>query len=83
MADEAALEPARTLDQPEACAAQSRRQRLIALKYVEGRSNAEIGHMMGRTEGAIKALHHRTLKELHTLLGDADRTPERRERTRR
>ncbi len=59
------------------------RQRLIALKYVEGRSNAEIGHMMGRTEGAIKALHHRTLKELHTLLGDADRPPERRERTRR
>jgi RNA polymerase sigma-70 factor, ECF subfamily len=46
------------------------RQELIALKYVDGRTNAEIGRMMGRTEGAVKALHHRTLRELHALLAD-------------
>lgn len=48
------------------------RQRLIALKYVDGRTNADIGRMMGRTEGAIKALHHRTLRQLQEQLGDAE-----------
>lgn len=46
------------------------RQQLIALKYVDGRTNAEIGRMMGRTEGAIKALHHRTLRELQERLAE-------------
>jgi len=41
---------------------------LIALKYVDGLPNAEIGRMMGRTEGAIKALHHRTLRALQREL---------------
>lgn len=44
------------------------RQRLIALKYVDGLPNAEIGRMMGRSEGAVKALHHRTLRELQRRL---------------
>ncbi len=46
------------------------RQELIALKYVDGRTNAEIGRMMGRTEGAVKALHHRTLRELQHRLAE-------------
>lgn len=46
------------------------RQHLLALKYVEGCTNAEIGRRMGRTEGAIKALHHRTLGQLHDALGE-------------
>ncbi|MFN2127616.1 MAG: RNA polymerase sigma factor [Anaerolineales bacterium] len=37
------------------------RQQLLLLKYVEHLSNAEIGKIMGRTEGAIKSLYHRTL----------------------
>ena len=45
------------------------RQRLIALKYVDGLPNAEIGRIMGRSEGAVKALHHRTLRELQRRLG--------------
>ena len=49
------------------------RQRLITLKYVDGRSNAEIGRIMARTEGAVKSLHHRTLGELRRLLGDEER----------
>ena len=48
------------------------RQLLISLKYVDGRSNAEIGRIMARTEGAVKALHHRTLRELQQLLGDEE-----------
>lgn len=57
------------------------RQQLIALKYVDGRTNAEIGRMMGRSEGAIKALHHRTLRELQErLAGVQDGQPQRRGR---
>ncbi len=48
------------------------RQQLIALKYVDGLSNAQIGRIMGRTEGAVKSLHHRTLRQLHGALADAE-----------
>ncbi len=48
----------------------SDRQQLITLKYVNGLPNAEIGRIMGRTEGAVKALHHRTLHQLHGALSD-------------
>lgn len=37
------------------------RQQLLLLKFVEHHSNAEIGEIMDRTEGAIKSLYHRTL----------------------
>lgn len=40
------------------------RQQLLILKFVERLSNAEIGEIMGRTEGAIKSLYHRTLNTL-------------------
>jgi RNA polymerase sigma-70 factor (ECF subfamily) len=42
----------------------SDRQELLALKFVEHLSNAEIGAVMGRSEGAIKSLYHRTLMAL-------------------
>ncbi len=37
------------------------RQELLVLKFSEGLSNADIGSVMGRSEGAIKSLYHRTL----------------------
>jgi RNA polymerase sigma-70 factor (ECF subfamily) len=40
------------------------RQQLLILKFVERLSNAEIGSIMDRTEGAIKSLYHRTLNAL-------------------
>jgi len=40
------------------------RQQLLILKFAEGISNAEIGKVMGRSEGAIKSLYHRTLVAL-------------------
>jgi RNA polymerase sigma-70 factor (ECF subfamily) len=40
------------------------RQQLLILKFSEGLTNREIGQIMGRTEGAIKSLHHRTLLAL-------------------
>ena len=40
------------------------RQQLLVLKFVEGMSNEAIGQIMGRSEGAIKSLYHRTLLAL-------------------
>ena len=40
------------------------RQQLLILKFVEHLTNAEIGQIMGRTEGAIKSLYHRILMSL-------------------
>jgi RNA polymerase sigma-70 factor, ECF subfamily len=40
------------------------RQQLLLLKFVHDKSNAEIGDIMNRTEGAIKSLYHRTLLAL-------------------
>ena len=45
------------------------RQQLIILKFVEHMSNAEIGQIMGRTEGAVKSLYHRTLLSLRVDMG--------------
>ena len=62
------------------------RQQLLILKYVDRLSNAEIGLLMERTEGAVKSLYHRTLlalrKELSpdsdTLQEDPQPPPKRR-----
>ncbi|MEL7436859.1 MAG: sigma-70 family RNA polymerase sigma factor, partial [Chloroflexota bacterium] len=44
------------------------RQQLIILKFIEQKSNAEIGDIMDRTEGAVKSLYHRTLLSLRDEL---------------
>jgi RNA polymerase sigma-70 factor (ECF subfamily) len=46
----------------------SDRQQLVILKFTEHLSNAEIGQIMGRTEGAVKSLYHRTLIALRDEL---------------
>jgi RNA polymerase sigma-70 factor (ECF subfamily) len=46
------------------------RQNLLILKFVENLSNAEIGQIMGRSEGAVKSLYHRTLLALRDDIGD-------------
>jgi RNA polymerase sigma-70 factor (ECF subfamily) len=54
------------------------RQQLLILKYIERLSNAEIGAIMERTEGAIKSLYHRTLTALRQeLTRQEDRQEER------
>lgn len=45
------------------------RQNLLILKFVENMSNAEIGQIMGRSEGAVKSLYHRTLLSLRDEIG--------------
>ena len=48
------------------------RQDLLILKFVEQMTNSEIGQMMGRSEGAIKSLYHRTLRSLRTEMTHQD-----------
>jgi len=45
------------------------RQTLLILKFVDDLSNAEIGQIMGRSEGAVKSLYHRTLLALRDDIG--------------
>jgi RNA polymerase sigma-70 factor (ECF subfamily) len=49
------------------------RQDLLVLKFVNKQSNAEIGHILGRSEGAIKSLYHRTLLSLKSELMESSR----------
>jgi len=44
------------------------RQELLVLKHEQGLTNAEIGAVLGRSEGAIKSLYHRTLVALRKEL---------------
>jgi len=49
------------------------RQELLILKFVEQLPNAQIGQIMGRSEGAIKSLYHRTLIALRQDLDNLTR----------
>lgn len=44
------------------------RQELLILKFVDQLSNAEIGRILRKSEGAIKSLYHRTLLELREIM---------------
>ncbi len=52
----------------------------VRLRFFQGRSVPETAAVMGRSEGAVKALQHRALRTLATTVGDparASRTPPR------
>lgn len=51
------------------------RQQLLILKYVERLSNAEIGDILDKTEGAVKSLYYRTLAFLRDDLTDDQKIP--------
>ena len=50
------------------------RQTLLLMKF-QGLSNAEIGASLGRSEGAVKSLYHRTLADLRNALEISDQLP--------
>ncbi len=57
------------------------RQQLLILKFVEGMSNEATGQIMGRSEGAIKSLYHRTLLALRKeIVPQSQRGQKRRRR---
>jgi len=44
------------------------RRQVVVLRFVEGLSAAEIGAVLGRTEGAVRVLQHRALRQLAELI---------------
>lgn len=45
------------------------RRQVIVLRFVDGLSAREIGAVLGRSEGAVRVLQHRALRELAGILG--------------
>ena len=64
-----AADEARTLRRALRGLAPDRRQVLV-LRFVDGLSAREIGSVLGRSEGAVRVLQHRALRELGTALDD-------------
>jgi len=60
-------EEARTVRRAVALLAEDRRQ-VIVLRFVDGLSAREIGAVIGRSEGAVRVLQHRALRDLAALL---------------
>jgi RNA polymerase sigma-70 factor (ECF subfamily) len=44
------------------------RRQVIVLRFVDGLTAREIGAVLGRSEGAVRVLQHRALRELAELL---------------
>ena len=44
-------------------------QRVILLRFAEGRKCAEVAELMGKSEGAIKTMQHRAVTRLRKLMG--------------
>jgi RNA polymerase sigma-70 factor (ECF subfamily) len=53
------------------------RRQVVILRFVDGLSAREIGAVLGRSEGAVRVLQHRALRELAALLrrGDSPSQP--------
>jgi RNA polymerase sigma-70 factor (ECF subfamily) len=45
------------------------KQRLIALRFVEGLSHAHVAQILGKSEGACRVIQHRALAALSEILG--------------
>ena len=45
-------------------------QQVILLKFMSGLTNAQVGEILNKKEGAVKALTFRALNSLNRILGD-------------
>ena len=45
------------------------RRQVVILRFVDGLTAREIGDVLGRSEGSVRVLQHRALRELAVLLG--------------
>jgi len=50
-------------------------QSVLLMKFVNELSNQEISEALGKTEGAIRVIQHRGLKQLKKIMGDNNETP--------
>lgn len=65
---------ARRLRRAVAALSEDRRQVLV-LRFVDGLTAREIGAVLGRSEGAVRVLQHRALRELALTLENGERHP--------
>ncbi|HFB52458.1 MAG TPA: sigma-70 family RNA polymerase sigma factor [Anaerolineae bacterium] len=49
-------------------------QQVVALKFFEGMSNAEIAAVVGKSEGAVKSLQHRALASLAKIMSAEEKS---------
>lgn len=49
-------------------------RQVISLKFAAGLTNAEVAHVLGRTEGAVKALQHAAVQSLQRQLVRSSQT---------
>jgi RNA polymerase sigma-70 factor (ECF subfamily) len=47
-------------------------QQVIVLRFYQGLSNAEVARVVGKPEGAVKALQTRGLRSLRRILGESN-----------
>jgi RNA polymerase sigma-70 factor (ECF subfamily) len=66
-----AAEDARRVRRALAELSEDRRQ-VVLLRFVDGLSAREIGTVLGRSEGSVRVLQHRALRELSGILGPED-----------
>lgn len=66
------IEESRRIRRALASLAEDRRQ-VILLRFVDGLTAREIGAVLGRSEGAIRVLQHRALRDLAEVLGSPRR----------
>lgn len=50
-------------------------QHVLVLRFVQGLSHAETAAIMGKNQGAVRALQHRALAALYELIGDRIEMP--------
>jgi RNA polymerase sigma-70 factor, ECF subfamily len=51
------------------------RRQVVVLRFVDGLSAREIGAVLGRSEGAVRVLQHRALRQLAEMLGGGGARP--------
>jgi RNA polymerase sigma-70 factor (ECF subfamily) len=51
------------------------RRQVVVLRFVDGLTAREIGLVLGRSEGAVRVLQHRALRELATALDEGGSRP--------
>ncbi|MDQ2673935.1 MAG: hypothetical protein M3Y40_04710, partial [Chloroflexota bacterium] len=51
------------------------RRQVVVLRFVDGLTAREIGAVVGRSEGAVRVLQHRALRELAAMLDEGEFRP--------
>ena len=51
------------------------RRQVVVLRFVDGLTAREIGAVLGRSEGAVRVLQHRALRQLADLIADGGQGP--------